>query len=148
MGLDMFLFTVPKEQTEGWDNEKLNKAAMEDEIEFDGIAYWRKANAIHRFFVDNVQKGDDSGGNYFVSIEDIKELKNRCDTILEVAYTGDYWTTVAKDMLPTQSGFFFGDTEYDEFYMDGIEYTSDIVDSIIDNPEEYKNVRFVYNAWW
>lgn len=31
------------------------------------VAYWRKANAIHKWFVDNVQEGNDNCQSYYVS---------------------------------------------------------------------------------
>ena len=32
-------------------------------------AYWRKSNQIHKWFVDNVQGGEDNCGDYYVSHE-------------------------------------------------------------------------------
>lgn len=46
------------------------------------IGYWRKANQIHNWFVDNVQGGEDDCGTYDVSKEDLEELKQKCVLVL------------------------------------------------------------------
>ena len=38
------------------------------------IAYWRKVNCIHNWFVENVQGGNDNCDRSYVSDEKIKEL--------------------------------------------------------------------------
>ena len=38
------------------------------------VGYWRKANAIHSWFVKNVQNGNDDCGEYWVDIDTLKEL--------------------------------------------------------------------------
>jgi len=78
--------------------------------------YWRKANAIHKWFVDNVQGGDDNCGTYWVSIEHLEHLLGIVNEVLE-----DH--SKAEELLPTEGGFFFGDTAYDEWYFEGLEYT-------------------------
>jgi hypothetical protein len=35
---------------------------------------------------------------------------------------------VAKELLPTQAGFFFGSTDYDEYYYEDLVYTRDLLD--------------------
>ena len=37
-------------------------------------AYWRKVNAVHKWFVDNVQRGEDDCGEYYVPNSKLKEL--------------------------------------------------------------------------
>ena len=46
------------------------------------VGYWRKANHIHKWFVDNVQDGEDDCREYDVSIEQLHELRNICFDIL------------------------------------------------------------------
>ena len=45
-------------------------------------AYWRKANAIHKWFVDNVQNGEDDCGTYDIDVLTLKKLRNVCRKIL------------------------------------------------------------------
>lgn len=85
------------------------------------VAYWRKANAIHAWFVENVQSGVDDCKEYYCDPEKLKELLHLCyqtrDLIEKKLLTEE--TAV----LPTQSGFFFGSTDYDEWYKEDIEET-------------------------
>jgi hypothetical protein len=85
------------------------------------VGYWRKANAIHKWFVDNVQDGTDDCGNYFVSQEALEELKALCERVLGFRH-------LAVEQLPTTEGFFFGNTDYDEWYFASVEQTLKIVD--------------------
>jgi hypothetical protein len=42
------------------------------------VAYWRKANQIHKWFVDNVQDGNDNCADYYVAPEQLEELLALC----------------------------------------------------------------------
>ena len=89
---------------------------------YTNIAYWRKANAIHNWFVENVQGGRDECQRSYVSRNDLEEFESLCIRLLE---TRDY--DLAKELLPVTSGFLFGYIDYDEFYWDNIEYTLDMI---------------------
>jgi len=78
--------------------------------------YWRKANAVHKWFVDNVQEGVDDCGEYFVPDAKLRELLDIC-----IQVRAD--NKLSAKLLPTASGFFFGDTSYDEWYFDSLERT-------------------------
>lgn len=86
------------------------------------IAYWRKANAIHNWFVRNVQGGRDECQRSYVSRDDLEALESLCIQLLE-SKDAD----LAEELLPTSLGFFFGSPEYDEFYWDNLEYTLDMI---------------------
>ena len=58
--------------------------------------YWRKAWAIHSWFVDNVQNGDDNCREYYVSRQQLEELLN----ILKMV---DENPLLADELLPLQS---------------------------------------------
>lgn len=47
-------------------------------------AYWRKANMIHSWFVDNVCDGKDDCCEHDVALEDIKNLLGICKNILRI----------------------------------------------------------------
>ncbi len=70
-------------------------------------AYWRKANQIHKWFVDNVQGGEDNCGEYYVSHEKLKDLLDLVNRALAERNP---------NLLPPQEGFFFGGTDRDEWY--------------------------------
>lgn len=101
--------------------------------------YWRKANQIHHWFVQNVQNGNDDCDNYVVTSEQLKELYDICNKVLND-------NSLAEKLLPSQSGFFFGGTEYDEYYFDDIKHTKDQLEDIVKSDNsEYK---YVYNSSW
>lgn len=80
---------------------------------------WRKANAIHGWFVDHVQGGEDDCREASVEEDALRELCGICEGLAE---SRDVET--ASELLPTMSGFFFGSTEYDEDYWEDVEDTA------------------------
>jgi len=104
------------------------------------LGYWRKANHIHKWFVDNVQNGVDNCGEYFVSKKDLEILLIICKKALEDK-------TKASSLLPTQQGFFFGDQEYDAWYFDDLESTVEILEKALNFYNE-KIVDIYYRASW
>ena len=137
MGLDMYL----KSSRHLWnvDDDTKEKIAesiddlpdgvLPNQIGFD-VGYWRKANAIHKWFVDNVQSGNDDCGSYEVPREKLVELLNICNQIIERPELGE-------QLLPTQSGFFFGTVDYDEYYIEDIKDTVQIILRALKLPEGY-----------
>ena len=138
----------------------------------DEVGYWRKANAIHKWFVDNVQNGEDDCGDYSVSKELLEELLNDCYTVLgqselvekEVIQVVGYNehgeevekpvkrkvikdTSAAEAILPAQSGFFFGDTSYDEWYISKLEYTIETILDVLKNTD-FDTEVIVYSSSW
>ena len=100
--------------------------------------YWRKANAIHDWFVKNVQGGEDQCNPHYVSREDLIALKEVCEEVL-----ADRKRTA--ELLPTASGFFFGSTEYDQYYFDDIKATIEIIDRCLELPTSWE---FEYRSSW
>jgi len=88
------------------------------------VGYWRKANQIHKWFVNNVQKGNDDCKEYYVSDEKIKELYDLCIEIINNPQK-------AEELLPTHAGFFFGSYEYDEYYMKDLQHTIGILEPLL-----------------
>lgn len=117
--------------------------------------YWRKANAIHKFFCDNGEEIEEQV-IYKISKENLQELLNKCNEVLEKAIIKDgeiqngsklvngEWEPIMEDgkyidnaeeiaeILPTQSGFFFGSTDYDEYYLGKIEFTKKEIEKLLD----------------
>lgn len=138
---------------------------------YQNMAYWRKANAIHNFFVKEVQGGVDDCNSYEISKDAFKELLRRCRKIIRTTKMVDGKitlgtkfengqtvpiiedgkvfedTSVAEKLLPVQEGFFFGSTQYNEYYMDMIKYTRDVVSKILKD-ENFDNYMYVYRASW
>lgn len=78
-------------------------------------AYFRKVNFIFNFYENTLGTMVDQW--YAVTnAEEIDDLIDRCERVL--AKTGDQ--EYAHQVLPTQSGFFFGSTEYDDWYFSDV----------------------------
>ena len=111
------------------------------------VAYWRKANHIHKWFVDNIQGGEDNCNHYYVEIDDLINLLDLCKKVKEDPSKGD-------ELLPTTEGFFFGSTDYDEYYMRDIEYTIEILEEVLsekvkdENGREYYSSGYYYSSSW
>lgn len=103
------------------------------------VMYWRKANHIHHWFVEHVQDGIDDCKRYYVSREELNELVKTCKKVLRNH-------ALADELLPTSSGFFFGGTEYDEYYFDALKDTIRNIEPLVKD----KNLRgdFYYQASW
>ena len=101
-------------------------------------AYWRKSNQIHKWFVDNVQGGNDNCGEYYVSHEKLNQLRETCRQAL-----------FAKDpsLLPPQAGFFFGSYDIDEWYWQDIKDTIKKIDRVLALPDMSK-LSFYYTSSW
>ena len=106
------------------------------------VGYWRKANAIHNFFVQEVGEDVDDCREMFVDRDILVELRSRCADVLKA----DNMEEMAKEVgLETVSGFFFGDTDYGDWYKDDLRLTIDICDHVLALPEEYS---LHYQASW
>ena len=103
------------------------------------VGYWRKANAIHRWFVNNVQDGRDNCGSYLVSRDTLTELRDICVRVR------DWPGGLAAEQLPTASGFFFGNTDYDEWYVRDVANTAKIIDECLLLPKPWE---FEYSSSW
>jgi hypothetical protein len=103
------------------------------------IGYWRKANQVHKWFVDNIQDGIDECQRVKISKDKLSELKNICIKILNNH-------TLAKKLLPTTSGYFFGSTEYDYLYFQSIEHTISILNKI-ENMSDKSHIFFYQSSW-
>lgn len=110
-----------------------------EEIKF-RLAYWRKANPIHKWFVDNCQNGIDECQETWVKRDKLVELLDVCKTVLADL-------SKAHKLLPTQSGFFFGSSDYDEWYQRDLEYTVARLEKILED-SALDNVDFYYQSSW
>ena len=151
MGLDMYLrakkyiSTYREENKDVIDklNTMFNIVSDEDytvnEVSFQ-VAYWRKANHIHQWFVENCQRGEDDCKEYYVDRVQLEQLRDLCEQVLANKDKAD-------ELLPTQSGFFFGDTDYDEWYFIDLEKTVSRIDKILNDPA-LTDTDFYYQSSW
>jgi hypothetical protein len=156
MGLDMYL------------SKKLRGTKTVEEV-----AYWRKANQIHRWFVEHVQRGTDDCRKHYAPRKRLKELLDTVNSVLQASHlvpgkvTNGYTLStvgtkvvrtpmvengqriadpsVARGLLPTQEGFFFGSTDYDESYYADLEHTRDVLTKALAQPDDGS---FYYRSSW
>lgn len=158
MGLDMYLMC---------NNQSLVEAVFSKRIEWgyewelsphrtNGVInYWRKANAIHGWFVDNVQNGVDDQGNYAVTVEQIRSLRDACAKVIagsslidgevyaatrlgedgpqKVTRSGKVIedASVTRAILPTMDGMHFGSADYDQDYLNDLCETRRVLSEIL-----------------
>jgi hypothetical protein len=154
MGLDMYL-TGKRYMSKYFDAEDTSRIEKVNEVfGFEGqedadynavevsfrIGYWRKANQIHQWFVDNCQEGRDECQEAWVGREQLEALRDTCKTVLE-------FPERAEELLPTQSGFFFGGTDYDDFYRGDLEYTVERIEKILAD-KALEKCDFYYQSSW
>lgn len=183
MGLDMYL--SKRTYVQNWDHQapkdrhkivtklggRPHPTIRPERVSYiiEQVAYWRKANAIHKWFVDNVQDGVDECQESYVTTEQLAELVGLCKQVLATVETVDGTLNVgtrftpeggveqltqpgkqiaqagiAQELLPTQSGFFFGGTDYDEFYLDDLRSTVEQLEPLLAE----RDGDFYYRASW
>ena len=165
MGLDMYLHAKKYVEKVDWQklqsNDKLKMDSPEvinplwkDIVDTSGMsdvatdiygvhvevtcAYWRKANQIHAWFVDNVQDGNDNCGEYYVSHTKLKEL---LDLVNEALAKRD------PNLIKPRGGFFFGGTDIDEWYWHDLKDTKKKLERVFALPEMSK-LSFFYTSSW
>lgn len=185
MGLDMYLYR--RTYVQRWDHhpddEKwsvtVTRGGQPTHVDsekicyvLEQVGYWRKANAIHAWFVDHVQNGIDDCGGYRVTREELEELLETINTVLasiettpcpvEVGIVYDSAgnhsvcedgeiivnTEICEKLLPSCSGFFFGSTEYSNFYVDDLKYTKELLENLLSVDYGDASVSFSYQASW
>lgn len=151
-----------------WDTEK--------KYPYSGIAeqvgYWRKANHIHNWFVQNVQDGeDDCEYHREVTKEYLEMLLSICKTVLAscemvdgtissgVTFCNGVATpitvdgqhvkdaSIAKRMLPTTHGCFFGSYDYDEYYVRDVEETIAIIEKVLATTDFKTQMIYYVSSW-
>lgn len=184
MGLDMYL--IAEQYVSGFnfqsDPEKAQYTALTQMFGVEpcegspgatvsfNVAYWRKANAIHKWFVDNVQGGIDECQRSYVERDQLVTLRDLCQKVLDssrmevgMLHSGTQWSAadgkkelyepgevianpeVAQELLPTTSGFFFGGTGYNEWYVADLKRTIEQIDRVLKLSDEWE---FYYRSSW
>lgn len=136
------------------------------------VGYWRKANQIHNWFVENIQDGvDDCDYHREITKADLEKLLAICNKIKDIAvmeegsivnghsYKDGQWTPMFEDgafivnadeietLLPTQSGCFFGSTGYDTYYMQDIETTIEIITEVLETTDFDIQMIYYVSSW-
>lgn len=137
------------------------------------VGYWRKANSIHNWFVENVQDGiDDCEYHDEVTKEALEELLDLCNIVLRSCelvdgeinngyeYTKENGrvpimaqgkivkdSSLAEELLPSACGFFFGSTDYDEYYVEDIQHTVEIITKVLETTDFETQMIYYISSW-
>lgn len=176
MGLDMYFYARKKNQVVGWeygDDDQYKSFSswradknMQDETNYPEdlkelgdyiyktnfksslidngfnyyqIGYFRKFNALHNYLCD-LDGGRDECQEIELSKDDLTDL-------LGVLIAVDKDHDKAKDLLPTQSGFFFGGTEYDNWYFNDVKDAMEMCWLFLKH-FDFDKYDLIYQASW
>lgn len=129
MGLDMYLERVSR-------NDSGNRAE---------VHYWRKANSIHNWILKETGTPSDfnAGDNGIELTKDMLiKFVEQAETVLR-----DRSDETSERLIPSCSGFFFGNTAYDEWYYKDIEDTAEKFKQLI-STFDFESYELVYSCWW
>lgn len=151
MGLDMYL--TRKKYVKNWSHQPADKrfqgVAFKGNqaidltklsyLEFEAM-YWRKMNAIHNWFVENIQDGVDNCQTHYVARDQLENLLLTIETVLSKKDDKE-----AETLLPPTEGFFFGSQDIDEYYWDELRETRwKLREDMEANPDD----EYYYYASW
>lgn len=129
------------------------------------VMYWRKANQIHGWFVNNIQNGEDNCQTSYLDGSQLLELLNLCKSTIEVINKSELVTKTKTswggspyevqvydcadelEFLPPTQGFFFGSDEIDQYYKQDIEDTIACLEKLVDEDGQIDG-DFYYHASW
>lgn len=151
MGLDMYLMakkTMPRaaaivlhkaapDEFAEWNNPWLKTTSQKVRAVAEA-AYWRKANAIHGWFVEKIQGGADDCGTYPVTTQQLEELRDACKAVLAGEDKEEHG-------LVPKLGFFFGPTDDEAWYTKCLECTTEQLDRVL---KDYDGWAFQYRSSW
>jgi hypothetical protein len=153
MGLDMYLYKKTNLGSSRWSEGKTDSAIIirngkvDDTIKPDRVVevteeimYWRKANHIHRWFIQWCAEGVDECQEVYVPHDKLAQLVHACIKVLNNH-------ALSEQLLPTTSGFFFGSTEYDEHYYGSLKELVDTLEPEL-KEELGENSYYIYRASW
>lgn len=179
MGLDMYLMKklsvygefkhreVNKDEITITTNKRnyTFKANEVSEVTFQ-VLYWRKANAIHDWFVQNVQNGEDDCQEYWITRDKLVELRDVCKSTLDILDKADFTIHKETDFLTKEefeykvyevdeeelelqpkAGFFFGSLNLDTWYYNDIKRTLDAINKELKLKED-PEISYHYHSSW
>lgn len=133
-----------------WDTEK--KYSGRYRI-IEEVGYWRKANQIHKWFVENVQDGiDDCKYHNEVTKEILEELLDICQRVLNSCKLikdkiQNGYTYENGKLIPSREGFFFGSYNDDQYYVYNIKETIDIITTVLETTDFETQMIYYVSSW-
>lgn len=140
---------------------------------YEQVGYWRKANEIHDWFVNEIQDGvDDCNYHREVTRQDFERLRDTCQKIVsetrlvegkvingynidkngkEIPIEIDGLIveddSLCRHLLPTTSGFFFGSTQYDQYYIEDLKHTIQICEEVLQTTNFDEQMVYYCSSW-
>lgn len=186
MGLDMYLYK--KTYVKNWEHNgpdgqhkitvkignKVRKDIKPERITYitEEVAYWRKFNALHNWFVEKLANGEDDCQELYVSKEVLEELLATLEKVSKILNKANLVEKKIKgwdnkehsvrvydcekeilELFPPAQGFFFGGYEIDEWYKEEVEEAIETIENLLSETSE--NIAkglyggdFYYQASW
>lgn len=158
MGLDIY-----------FSKRKIGKRKQEE------VAYFRKVNCLVAWVEHNVREFDNCE-DVVLSKEDITNLRDDARKVVEILKNAKFYNQeyecgssfdnktntrkvmietkkVYKDIddvlliLPTQEGFFYGDTDIDEYYFENIKRIVKEMNKIL-REIDFNEYEIIFHCWW
>lgn len=119
MGLDIFFWKVKREE----------------------FGYFSKVNFLIPFF-ESRGYNIENCVPIRIDREDFEDLLERCNKVLSNH-------DLAKELLPTQDGFFFGNTEYNDWYFEDVKSVKDYVeDKLSELDKQFTEEEIEFEIWY
>jgi len=136
-------FVIREEEKKALDElEKEEKKIGDYNDMLEEVAYFRKYNHLVEWVDENVQEVEN--GDYIkITREQLQQLLEDAKKALQAYKEGDL--DKVDEIMPTTSGFFFGDTEYNDYYKRKLEDTIEQIQNVLNN---YSDKEFVFIADW
>ena len=119
-------------------NSKLIKE-LEDENEkinpWNEVAYFRKVNFLIPFFGYK-----ENCSNIEIDKYQVEDLIEACKEVLANHDKASF-------LLPTQAGFFFGSTDYDDWYFDDVQNVKEKFEEILADFDRDEDILLMH-CWW
>lgn len=103
------------------------------------VAYFRKVNFLVAYMSTYFGEDIENLKDYFLEEDCVEELMRRCEEVLS-----DH--SKAPILLPTTSGCFFGNTEYNKYYFEAVEEVLDKMNDILYRLRDGENI--VFRIWY
>ena len=168
-------FDFPKNNHFVYKASKVKKSDYYEDIY--ELAYWRKFNALHKWFVDNVQDGNDDCGDYRLTKAKLEEILEILDDLADniILKNGTVINgyiikrskifkkyrqipnkekgkviknwKYCRDKLPTYNGTMFGSLDYNEYYYNNVVSARDRIREILQRCD-VDNEEIYYSSSW
>jgi len=157
MGLDMYLSR--KTYVRNWKHTKPedrisikldgnSRGINPDKVSYiiESVGYWRKANAIHGWIVDQCASGEDRCQEIYMPKSKIEELHQLCCSVLGEE-SEEALVNAALEELPPAEGFFFGSNEIGDWYKQDLKDTINILGEVLAETN-FDESSIIYEASW